>query len=353
MPTKNLARANVQSLRTLKTGAQDPDTIRLNANEAPDDVDITGNDAGLNRYPPLRPFEIQKCLAKLYAVREENLMVTRGSSEAIDILIRAYCDPGRDSMLILPPTFELYRFFAKIQDIETRMKMLDGAQGFMVDADEVIASCDAATKMIILCSPNNPTGHVIPQETIHQIATARAGQSIVVVDEAYIEFSAGKSLADTVDEFDNIVVLRTLSKAFALAGVRCGAAVSNPQVIETISRVLPPFSFATPVLNIVLDALQPGPIAAARQHIQHTIAERERVSAVLSDMPCVEKVWHSEGNFILFRLSAQERVLDHMHSKGILILGYAEQPGLNDCARVTIGSSAENDAFLAAMREYK
>ena len=352
MTAHDLARENLRTLRTLQTGAQDPGAIRLNANEAPDDVDVTGASGRLNRYPPVRPLELQKQLADLYAVAQDEVMVTRGSSEAIDVLMRSFCEPHRDSILVTAPTFELYRFFAKVQAADTQTVTLHPDENFAVNPQSVLDACTPHTKLIFLCSPNNPTGQTVAGSAIAQIAEARQGKSIVVVDEAYIEFSSTNSFAERIGEFDNVVVLRTLSKAYALAGARCGAALSNRELIKTIAPVLPPFSFSTPALEVVSQALGVVGTKRAQAHIQDTIAAREHVTDALASLACVDHAWRSEGNFVLFRLKEPVAALEYLGKQRILIVGYAEQNALSGCARVTIGNAAENDAFLAAMTSF-
>lgn len=353
MTANRIARAGILSLRTLMTGAQDHDSIRLNANEAPDSHRYPGDNLGLNRYPEIRPAGLRSKLAELYNVPTEKLLVTRGSSEGVDVLIRAFCRPGQDSILTLPPTFELYRYFAQIQDTETIAVPLSPAANFAVDADVILDACTNDTKLIFICTPNNPTGNVVQYSDIAKIAAAREGQSMVVVDEAYIEFSRESSAAANLPTHENLIILRTLSKAYALAGARCGAVIASESAINILTKVIAPFSFSTPAVANVLQAITRAGLAAAETCIANIVAERERLHSELSGIGCVEKIWPSQGNFLLFRLARQPAVLDHLKARGILILGYGDQPGLKDCARITIGSQTENDAFLAALKEFE
>jgi len=353
MTAKRLAREDILSLRTLMTGAQDRSSIRLNANEAPDSHRFTDDNLGLNRYPEIRPSDLRSRLAELYEVPASCLLVTRGSSEGIDILIRAFCRANQDSIMTLPPTFELYRFFAQIQSAGTISVPLNSDNQFAFDADAVLEACTDSTKLIFICTPNNPTGNIVGYSDIKKIITARNDKSIIVVDEAYIEFSGQNSLGANVNDHENLIVLRTLSKAYALAGARCGAVIANATTIDILSRVLPPFSFSTPAVASALKALTDESLATASTCIAKIVAERGRISDELNRFRCVEKVWPSYGNFLLFRLTDQPAVLEFLKSRRILILGYGDQPGLSDCARITIGSRSENDAFLAALRHYE
>ncbi len=352
MTANKIVRKEVLSLRTLTTGAQDNHSIRLNANEAPDSHRASDDNLGLNRYPEVRPSELRSRMAQLYGVSSTNLMVTRGSSEGIDVLIRACCRANQDNVLVLPPTFELYRFFAQLQGAAAISVPLHAEDDFAIDIDAVLAACTDNTKLIFICRPNNPTGNIVSHDDITRIVEARRDRSIVVVDEAYIEFSGEKSVVSEVAAHENLVVLRTLSKAYALAGARCGAAIANESTIDVISRVLPPFSFSTPVIDSALKALTDERLAGSERCIAEIVAERKRIFDELSSLRCIDKVWPSYGNFLLFRLADQASVLDFLKSERILILGYGEQPGLKDCARLTVGSRAENDALINALKEY-
>lgn len=353
MTANQIVRKEILSLRTLTTGTQEQDSIRLNANEAPDSHRAADDYLGLNRYPEVRPSELRSSMAELYGVPSTNVMVTRGSSEGIDVLIRACCRANQDSVLTLPPTFELYRFLAQIQGAATISVPLSVAGDFAIDIDAVLEACTDNTKLIFICTPNNPTGNIVSHSDIARLAEARRGKSIVVVDEAYIEFSGEESMASEATKHENLVVLRTLSKAYALAGARCGAAIASEAMIDVISRVLPPFSFSTPVINSALKALTNKHLANSERCISEIVTERRRLFDELSGLRCIDKVWPSYGNFLLFRLADQALVLDFLKSKRILILGYGEQPGLKDCARLTVGSYAENDALITALKEYE
>lgn len=342
------ARQDILGLKSYQPGAQISNTIRLNANEAP----WTSGGTRLNRYPEVHPHALRKRLAELFGVPPENLLVTRGSSEAIDVLIRAWCRAYTDSIVTTPPTFEMYRVYADIQGVNMIDVPLDAGNGFALDADAVIGSCAPETKLVFICSPNNPTGTLVPEEDILRIARAREGQSVVVVDEAYIEFAGRDSLANRVFEFNNLVILRTLSKAHALAGARCGAAIACEEIIDVMSKVLPPYSFPTPVIDTVIEALAGTRIEESAAAVAGVVAERERVFAELGNLGCVTERWPSRSNFILARLSDLVAVKDHLLDRGILIRDFGSTPGLENCARITIGAHDENNALLDALADY-
>jgi len=352
MTTDTIARKDILTLRGYTAGEQQPDTIRMNANEAPTSHWFDDDTQALNRYPEAHPVSLQEKMAGLFEVSAANLLVTRGSSEAIDVLIRAYCRAYRDSIITAPPTFEMFRFYADVQGIRMIDVPLIREDDFAFDTDSVIAACKPDTKLIFICSPNNPTGSIVSSEDILQIVDCRRGKSIVVVDEAYIEFAERESIARKVTEHQNLVVLRTLSKAQALAGARCGAAIAHESTISVLSRVLPPYSFPTPVIECVLKVLSGETLDTSRKFIFDIVSERERLFDRLRSIEVVETVWPSHGNFLLVRFENAANVARYLHDHRILIRNFSGQAELEDCARITIGSQQENDALLAALTAF-
>ena len=341
------ARGDILALASYQPGAQIDDTVRLNANEVP----LARDGTTLNRYPQIHPVELRDRMADLFGAPADNLLVTRGSSEAIDVLIRAWCRAYQDSLVTTPPTFEMYRVYADIQGAALINVSLDPVD-FSVDADAVIAACEENTRLVFLCSPNNPTGNIIPQEDVLKITRARAGHSLVVVDEAYVEFSDQESLASRITEYENLVVLRTLSKAHGLAGARCGAAIAAENVIDVMSRVLPPYSFPTPVIDSVMSVLTGSNIEESAASVSALIDERDRIFASLDELDCVASAWPSQSNFILARFKNLPAILEFLRDRRILIRDASGWPELDGCARITIGTQTENDALLNALKEF-
>jgi histidinol-phosphate aminotransferase len=247
----------------------------------------------------------------------------------------------------------MYRFYADVQGIEMIDAPLLRDNDFAFDTDAILAACRSDTKLIFVCSPNNPTGGMVSTDDILQIVDDRRGKSIVVVDEAYIEFSGRESLACQTGDYENLVVLRTLSKAQALAGARCGAAIANEAIVAVMSRVLPPYSFPTPVIDCVLKALSGEQVETSQRFVAGIISERERLAEQLDKLGIVQKIWTSHANFLLARIEDLARVQNYLHSQGILIRDFGDRPGLVNCARITIGSREENTALLAAMSAYE
>lgn len=342
-----LARAEIQALKPYEAAIQVDDTIRLNANEAP------WNNSGdhfrrpLNRYPEIRPAGLSTMLSSRYGCAPDNLMVTRGTSEAIDLLIRVFCRAGKDNLVTTTPTFSMYEHYAVVQGAELRQVTTSGDRNFEIAADEILSACDDSTKLIFLCSPNNPTGTLLPTSVLIEILDRRADRSAVVVDEAYIEFASEDSVVRLIETYENLIVLRTLSKALAYAGARCGSVIAAPDVIRILDAVQAPYALATPVVECVENALQAESLDEAENWVARTIGERERLAAALSGLPFVRRVWPSAANFILIEVSDARELMQHSADDKVLLRYFGGD--LADCVRITIGTPAENDCLLESL----
>jgi histidinol-phosphate aminotransferase len=289
-------------------------------------------------------------MAACYGVAADNVLVTRGSSEGIDLLIRTFCSAGQDNVLLTPPVFDLYQVYASVQGARTICVPLRADRDFAVDTDALLAACDARTKLIFLCSPNNPVGTVIPRQQLLRIVKARAGKSVVIIDEAYIEYSDTDSLAPLVSQYDNLVVLRTLSKALALAGARCGAVIASAGLIRLLDGVLAPYALSSPVISSAELALSNKRLTEARKAVSRIIAERERLRVELAACNAVQRIWPSLANFLLVRFGNLREVRSCLKDAGIAIRTYDNDAALKDCARITIASAIDNDRLLRALR---
>lgn len=346
MSFADLARPEIRALRAYETAMQTNGALRLHANESP--WSNPGGADALNRYPEVRPRQLQARLADWFGVAGENLLATRGSSEAIDLLVRSFCRAGRDNIVITPPTFAMYRVYADIQGAATISSPLSAEDDFRFNTSAVLKSCTARTKLIFVCSPNNPSGNLVPRSEIVRLLEARKNKSVIALDEAYIEFSDSASMAGLVTEYDNLVVLRTLSKALALAGARCGAVIGNATLIEMLNVVLPPYAMATPVIDCVMRALSGAAESAAR--IESIITERERLTERLAECALVETVWPSQANFLLVRFHDPQDVHRRLKERNILVREFAGVAELENCARITVGKADENERLLAALK---
>ncbi len=249
--------------------------IRLNANESPWRSPGDKSDRGLNVYPPPRPTVLQEKLSEYYGIERNQILVTRGSSEAIDVLIRGFCNAGKDKILICPPTFDMYRLYASIQNAGIVRVPLLADRNFALDVDGIVKALDANTKIVFICSPNNPTGQSMARADIERICRETAGRALVVIDEAYHEYATGGHYLDLRNRYEHVVLLRTLSKFVSLAGVRCGLIVGAPELIEFGQVVLPPYTFPTPSIELV----QGGVVAGFAARLRRARRGRSSVSA--------------------------------------------------------------------------
>jgi len=299
-----------------------------------------------NRYPEPQPPDLIARLAGYYGVAAVNLLVTRGSDEGIDLLLRAFCRAEHDSILITPPTYGMYAVSAAIQNARVVIVPLVVGDNFTLNPDAILAACSPAVKLVFLCSPNNPTGALLDRTTVLRLVVALRGRAVVVVDEAYLEFAGTPSLTAELAANPNLVVLRTLSKAFGLAGVRCGVTIANPALIGVLQKIIAPYPVPTPVLQAALTALSPEGLVAARISVQGLVAERKRLAAALAKLPVVRRVWPSDSNFLLFEVTDSARVMAATRAAGVVLRDRSRDHGLANCVRITMGTPEENNAAL-------
>ena len=321
--------------------------IRLDANECP--WDQPGESAGLNRYPAPQPDALRARLGALYAVEPECVWAGRGSDEAIDLLLRAFCRAGNDNIVATAPTFGMYRIGAQLQGAGYRELALDAEADFALDAQALLALTDADTKLVVVCSPNNPSGTLHHDAQLDWLAAQLAGRALLLIDEAYVEFAGVASASRLIERHDNIAVLRTLSKAHALAGARIGTLIARAEIIDLIGRIAAPYPLPAPSVHAALAALEDAALERTRARIATLVAERERVAIALTALPFVVRVWASAANFLLVRFVDARAAFAHLLTTGILVRDVSAQPGLDSCLRITIGSVVENDTLLAAL----
>ena len=347
MSVLDLVRTDLRGMQAYSAAEQVGDSVRLNANESPYRDDLGRYERPLNRYPEIRPQRLTRALAQWFDCDPNELLVTRGSSEAIDLLIRVFCRANEDAVVVSPPAFSMYAHYARVQGAELRRVPLVEARDFVFEAQPIIDACDDDVRLIFICSPNNPTGGLAPIEEIRMLASARKDRSVIVVDEAYLEFADCPSARTLASELDNIVVLRTLSKALGLAGVRCGSVIAQRELIELLSAVQPPYSVATPVVETALHALRAESLRSAMSRIDAIRDERERVTRKLAKMPQILHVYPSAANFALVRFADLTAALNACKAANILIRDVSSE--VADCARITIGTRTENDTLLTVL----
>ena len=345
-----LARPQVLSLKPYEA-ASPRDGLRLNANESAWRCRGDTSSRGLNRYPEPIPRVLAARLAGLYRVEQEQLVVTRGSDEGIDLLMRVFCREGQDAVVICPPTFGMYRTFAELQGAAVVEVPLLAARDFALDAPAVLAACTDPVKLVFLCSPNNPTGQCLDRGQVLELCRRLAGRALVVVDEAYAEFAGRPGFIGEMASLPNLVVLRTLSKAHGLAGARLGALIAHPVVAELVARAMPPYALATPVLELALELLCGPGLEEVAKHVATVRAERTRLAGVLQALPGVLRLWPSDANFLLLQWQDPAAVVRGLDQRGILVRDFSAHPALPGCVRVTVGSEEQNARLLQALEE--
>jgi len=342
---EQLVRENIKDLKPYRSARDDFDQgLLLDANENSFGAPFE-NDAELHRYPMPYQEDLRTNIADYRSVRPEQVFVGSGSDEAIDLLLRIFCNPVSDSILINPPTYGMYKVAAKINDIKVNEVRL--TDGFQLQPERVLNRVTDVTKIIFICSPNNPTSNVMRKEDIITILEGFSG--IVVVDEAYIDFCDGDSIINELDSFPNLVVLQTLSKAFGLAGIRLGFALASEEIISYMMKVKAPYNVNKLTSQAALRAFQNTDIV--RKKIKTIVAERERVSQSLQNISTVLSVFPSDANFLLFKIKDALKVYQKLATSGVIVRYRGNEPLCENCLRVTIGTPEENDRFLAELKK--
>jgi histidinol-phosphate aminotransferase len=341
-----LARPEIVTLKAYSHAAWLPSLTRLHANEAPWRPSGDSTTAGLNRYPEPQPAALIERLAALYGVSAAQVLATRGADEAIDLLSRIYLRAGTDAILQCSPTFGMYQVAARIQGGDVIEVPLTPETGWALDPELFLSAWRTDIKLVYLCSPNNPTANLLSIAALECICTALDGKAIMVVDEAYIEWSGRPSLTRWLERFQTLAILRTLSKAHALAGARVGALLAAPELIQLARRIIPPYALAQPTIEAALRALEPSELTASQSRLAALLLEREYLRAGLLASPLVEKVWPSDANFLLIDCNDADRFMKNSFAGGLVVRDLRGYPALPRSLRVSVGSRAENDALL-------
>lgn len=320
--------------------------VWLNANEYPQSVPFTLSQQTLNRYPECQPVQVIERYAAYAGLSREQVLVSRGADEGIELLMRAFCEPGQDAVLFCPPTYGMYSVSAETIGIEYRT--VPAIDGWQLNLPAIRAALEGV-RLVYVCSPNNPTANLVNPQDIRQLLEMTRDKALVVVDEAYIEFCPQATLSSWLAEWPQLVILRTLSKAFALAGLRCGFTLANPEVIALLMKVIAPYPLSTPVADIAAQALSTEGIALMRQHVAELNASREWLIAQLRNCRCVSQVFPSETNYILVRFSHSAEIFKRLWDQGIILRDQNTQPGLAGCLRISIGTRSECERLMDAL----
>jgi histidinol-phosphate aminotransferase len=324
--------------------------LLLDANESPWDY-YSEEGVQLNRYFDSMndPF-LLTTLSHYYQVPTAQILLTRGSCEGIDLIVRAFCRSYQDSIVVSPPTFSVFAQCALMQGASVISVPLQKEHNFALDPEELLAAVTDNTKLVFICTPNNPTGNLIPIDTIITIIKALQGKSMVIVDEAYMEFAQGQSTAQLVSEFSNLVVLRTLSKAFGLAGSRCGILIAQNPLIKILAGMMMPFPFALSTIHDVKHALTPQKLATMQAQIAYIQEQRDIFKADLLKLPLVKKIWNSEGNFLFVEFYHIQLIHDACQKNKVLVRHFIGNSHYENCLRISVGLEAENQQFIKMLQ---
>jgi histidinol-phosphate aminotransferase len=334
-----------ESARRLYSGGQD----WLNANESPFSNNYQLDDSTFNRYPSCQPSSVIENYALYAGVENDQILMSRGADESIECLIRAFCEPGIDSIVICPPTYGMYAISAETFNVNVeKVPLIDG---FGLDSEAIINQCQSP-KLIFVCAPNNPTGTLVERDKLTQLLTAYANKALIVVDEAYIEFAKETSVVNLLAEYPNLVILRTLSKGFALAGLRCGFALAAPAIIETLLKVIAPYPVPEPVAQVATQALNKNGIAKLHQQVDYLQAQKKTLVERVAAIPQLSVVGGLYANFVLVRAENKQGLMDYLVAEGMLIRDQSKQQQLDSCLRITIGNEQQNERLLTLITQF-
>ncbi len=304
-------------------------------------------DQQFNRYPDPLQYDLKKRITEIKGVPPRNIFVGNGSDEAIDILFRSFCNPGVDNVILVPPTYGMYEVSANINDIQARKVNL--TEDYQLNLEGIAEAIDKNTKLIFICSPNNPTGNSINRDDIQTLLANFNG--IVVVDEAYINFSRQKSFIQELTECANLVVMQTLSKAWGLAGLRVGMAFASEEIIEVMNKVKPPYNVNESSQQLALAAL--ANVGQVNEWIKETLAQRDRLVLQLKDFEFVVDIYPSDANFILVKTTNANGIYDYLVKQGIIVRNRSKVELCEGCLRITVGTPDENTILLEALQNFK
>jgi histidinol-phosphate aminotransferase len=296
-----------------------------------------------NRYPDPHQQALKQKLSHIKGIATAHIFLGNGSDEAIDILFRAFCEPGRHNVIVCPPTYGMYEVSAHINDVAVRKVPL--TEVFQLDLEALEAAVDADTRIIWICSPNNPTGNSLDRGDIEMILNNFDG--IVVVDEAYINFSRHRSFIPDLADYPNLVILQTLSKAWGLAALRVGMSFASADIIGIMNRIKPPYNINEAAQQLASEALEE--VEQVNEMIRILVAERDRLAAALKQHPLVQHVYPSDANFLLVKVNGGRKVYDFLLTQGIVVRDRSTTPGCADCIRITVGTPTENELLLRAL----
>jgi histidinol-phosphate aminotransferase len=341
MDLNKLVRKNILALKPYSCARdefQGEASVYLDANESP-------YNQPYNRYPDPLQRKVKEKIARIKGVRPGQIMLGNGSDEPIDLLIRIFCEPGKDNIVTIDPSYGMYQVCADISDVECRKALLD--ENYDLDADALLAATDDRTKLIFLCSPNNPSGNLLNSLEIRKVL--KESNAIVVIDEAYIDFAPGKSWLRELDNSPNLVILQTFSKAWGLASIRCGMAFSSEEIIAYFNKVKYPYNLNILTQEFILDQLSRE--KEKEESVALILEERPVLEKALGELPLVEKVYPSDANFLLVKVRDANIVYNQLADEGVVVRNRNKISLCENCLRVTVGTKDENQMLIKTLKE--
>ena len=341
MNLERLVRKNIYNLKPYSCARDEfkgEASVYLDANESP-------YNHRYNRYPDPLQLLLKERISQLKNVDPANIMLGNGSDECIDLIFRIFCEPGIDNVVAIEPTYGIYKVFADVNNIEYRKVLLD--ENFHINSEQLLAATNGNSKVIFLCSPNNPTGNSLDSLEIKKVIEGFSG--VVVIDEAYIDFSKEPSWLNELDKYPNLIILHTFSKAWGLASLRCGMAFASKEIIVFFNKVKYPYNLSTLVQQTILKQLD-SDSNQKDQWVKETLHEREHMSTTLKTLPIVEKVYPSDANFLLVKVNNANGIYRNLVDKGIIVRNRNSVSLCGNCLRITVGTIEENDKLLVSLK---
>ncbi len=344
---KALVRPNIRALKPYRSARDDFDSgILLDANENSLGAPWPEAEARkLNRYPSPLQMQLKKRIAEWRKVETGQIFTGVGSDEAIDLLFRIFCRPGKDRIITTPPTYGMYGVSAAIHDAEVKEVALDDE--FQPQVDRILEQAGPNTKLLFLCSPNNPTGNVLDPEKVERLISGFPG--IVVVDEAYIDFSSQPSMAAKISHYPNLVVLQTMSKSFGLAGIRLGIAFASGEIIGYMNKVKAPYNINLLTAEYAIKAFDN--LETVEKRIDSIVKERQRLREQLQSLPAVQHIFSADANFLLVKIANALEIYKALAREGVIVRYRGNEPGCENCLRITVGTPQENDTLITKLKK--
>ena len=344
---EKLIRENIKKLTPYSSARSEfkgEASVFLDANENPFGSPLLTK--SFNRYPDPLQWKVKFELAKIKGVPAENIFIGNGSDEVIDLANRIFCNPGKDNVIICPPTYGMYEVSANINDVE--IKKVSLTNDFQLDVEGILEATDENTKLLFICSPNNPTGNNMNRGDIEILLNNFPG--LIIIDEAYINFSRQKTFIQELTEYPNLIVMQTLSKAWGMAGLRLGLAFASLDIIDLFNKVKPPYNINASSQQLTLEALKNT--GQVNEWIKEIVDQRNSIKQELSLFPFVEKIYESDANFLLVKVEDADSLYQYLRNKKIVVRNRSKEVLCENCIRITIGTMEENKVLLEALKNY-